>query len=83
MITDNFQILPLGFYIVRTQAGFRKALKHYSGESCCSHHGFITTYPSLIRFRTEHGYLTVLDMNIHVNKAIEDISNILEILKQN
>jgi len=84
MITDNFQILPLGFYTVRTQAGFRKALKHYNNLLGYNQEGmYIKSYPALIRFRTDNGYLTTIDINIHVNEAIEDISSILEVLKQN
>ena len=61
MATDYGNLVRLrnNVYIVRTQAGFRKALKYFSGCMPRYRRGYPKSYPSLVFFSLEYtGYYT-------------------------
>jgi hypothetical protein len=54
---DNMEVLGKSFYVVRTQAGFRKALKHFRGDDLASEselRGYPTVYPSVVAFAYQY-----------------------------
>lgn len=53
----NMERVTEDLYIVRTQAGFRKALKEFNGERYEKHFGYPRSYPALAHFTTDYaGY---------------------------
>lgn len=84
MQTSNYRHLGKGFYLVRTQAGFKQAAKHWwgpeNGDVFDSHDynydtaNYPTSYPCLIVFSSIYmGGSYALGINcIHVNR-IKDI----------
>lgn len=73
---SNFEHLGGGHYTVRTQAGFKQALRHfhapYDAEDV---RGYPSSYPSLIHISTAyHGYhYTVVD-SISINSLLKSIA---------
>ena len=63
MGTDYGNLVRLrnNVYIVRTQAGFRKALKHFNDEMPLYRSGYPKSYPSLVFFSLEYaGYIKLV-----------------------
>lgn len=63
MGTDYGNLVRLrnNVYIVRTQAGFRKALKHFNDEMPLYRSGYPKSYPSLVFFSLEYaGYIKLM-----------------------
>lgn len=55
----NFEPLGQNFYIVRTQAGFRKAVRHYNGGDKPPKGtvlGYPHSYPSFVSFSDYQGF---------------------------
>lgn len=85
----NFKYVSDSVYIVRTQAGFESAVKHYAIDRGYSDfreifdylEGYPKSYPSLVSFATEYaGYHYVRARCVHINtltKAIEESENVL------
>lgn len=49
-----------GLYIVRTQAGFRRSLKHFCGEVPSRLEGYPTSYPSMVHLSDGYaGYVYI------------------------
>lgn len=74
---SNFEHLGGGHYTVRTQAGFKQALRHYHapyGEEA-DVRGYPSSYPSLIHISTAYcGYhYTVVD-SISINALLKSIA---------
>jgi len=69
---ENMQHIKGGFYLVRTQAGFRQAFKHYEQEGDIKPsevHGWPKKYPSLVVFSEGYaGYTFIRAQCIHINK---------------
>jgi hypothetical protein len=67
----NFQHIGKSFYLVRTQAGFRQALKMWYGENKRYKGklvGFPKTYPSIVTFSHAYaGFDFVCATCLHVN----------------
>lgn len=53
-LPPNWQHLSGSFYMVRTQAGFRNALRHYLEGEGLDCRGYPRTYPAMVCF--SHGY---------------------------
>lgn len=68
--SQNYTYVGNRFYIVRTQAGFNQAIKHYLGEKNeYTVQGYPTSYPSLITFNMGYrGYFYLEVNSIHLNK---------------
>jgi hypothetical protein len=70
-------------YIVRTQAGFRRACKEFSaawGSDGLEPDGFPIKYPALISLSAEyHGYHFISVGQIHLNDLISSLSAIGEL----
>lgn len=59
IIRENMKYLGNGFYLVKTQAGFRKAIKHFNGESKETRevYSYPRTYPSIVHLSSGYrGY---------------------------
>lgn len=61
VLLENFRRLRSGYYLVRTQAGFKQAIKHWLevteyGYSITwrEFEGYPTAYPSVVRFEYDH-----------------------------
>ncbi len=73
---SNCQIIGNGFYIVRTQAGFKKAVKHYWGKDeefpeIDRHPG---SYPMVVCLTTGYkGDMYVQVRGIHINDMLKGI----------
>lgn len=71
----NFKHIENNFYICYTQAGFKKALKHYFGDRdyyMDDLQGHPTSYPSLVSFSDGYqGYHFPRASCIHLNKIKE------------
>lgn len=69
---ENMVHIKGGFYLVRTQAGFLQAFKHYEQDGDCKPSevkGWPKTYPSLVVF--SYGYngdLFIRAQCIHINQ---------------
>ena len=53
MSRPNWRYAGNGYFLVRTQAGFKQALKHFVGQndfSLTQLEGFPRAYPSVVRF---------------------------------
>lgn len=79
---DNFKHVSGDIYIVRTQAGFKNALKRYVGPHRTEEFrdtldylvGYPKSYPSVVSFSTEYqGYHYVKANCVHVNKLTKAI----------
>lgn len=59
-MSDNFEYLGYGsYYLVRTQAGFKQALKDWDGDSNLDCETFPTVYPAVIQFSYVYsGYMS-------------------------
>lgn len=67
MTRPNYKQITYGVYVVRTQAGFKQALKHFDAYSHVE--GFPTSYPSVVFISDNyHGYHYTEVKCIHVNK---------------
>lgn len=87
MATDYGNLVRLrnNVYLVRTQAGFRKALKHFNDEMPLYRSGYPKSYPSLVLFSLEYaGYIKLvatciplrdLEAALLVEKARRDPEN--------
>ena len=87
MATDYGNLVRLrnNVYIVRTQAGFRKALKYFNDEMPLYRSGYPKSYPSLVFFSLEYaGYIKLvatciplrdLEAALLVEKARRDPEN--------
>lgn len=71
----NFKHIESNFYICYTQAGFKKAVKHYNEMNIGSKYaledlkGYPKSYPSIVVFSWEYtGYHFIRANCIHVNK---------------
>ena len=57
---QNYRRLANGNYLVRTQAGFKKAMRDYFNEyqlhKVSDIEGYPTAYPSVVRFNFLHGW---------------------------
>lgn len=72
----NFRHIEHNFYICYTQAGFKKAVKHYIGNDGWLYmdqlRGYPTSYPSLVSFSDGYeGYHYPKASCIHLNKIKE------------
>ena len=72
-IKDHYKHIIGSFYIVRTQAGFKHALRCFTENNKeIEVKGYPTTFPSLICFSYEHNEKTIVKVNIvHFNKLLE------------
>lgn len=80
MVSDNMVILSNCKYVVRSQAGFRKAIKHLlkTHEDDTAVEGYPTQYPSVVHFTNEYkGYHYWYAHCIPLSKAIENTRNLL------
>jgi hypothetical protein len=68
VLPPNFTYVGDSFYIVRTQAGFRQALRHWDNEKPgLPIEGFPKSYPSLVSFSNGYrGYLFVEVNCVHL-----------------
>ena len=72
-MTSNFSRLGAGFYIVRTQAGFKQALKNFGAYE--NVHGYPSSYPSLIALSDGYqGYHYTRVNSIHLNALLAEIA---------
>lgn len=55
---ENFKCLLNGLYLVRTQAGFKQALRHFAGEQDLNRLSpYPTVYPAIVLLKQEYsGY---------------------------
>lgn len=83
MKLNNYYRIHSGLYVVRTQAGFKQALKKFSGLEHLEHgeerYEIVgnppTTYPSLVTFRFEYvGYHYVNVNHTHMNQLRERLN---------
>ena len=60
-IHSNFTFLGKSFYLVRTQAGFNQALKHFANEQELNRYSpFPKVYPSIVLMKMEYeGYHSI------------------------
>ena len=69
---ENMQHIRGGFYLVRTQAGFRQAFKHYEEDGDIKPsevRGWPRSYPCLVVFSQGYeGYTYIRAQCIHINK---------------
>jgi hypothetical protein len=73
----NYSYLGDGFYLVRTQAGFVKAMTHFLGEKNkeLEVRTYPKSYPSVITFHIDYnGNLYIRTTSIHVNKLLAGIN---------
>ncbi len=75
MDKPNMKKLSCGSYLVRTQAGFKRALKDYLKDSCHEYYGgHPESYPSVVDFYEGYtGYHYVRASCVHVNKRKEQL----------
>lgn len=65
---ENYSHVDGSFYIVRTQAGFKQAMKHWWGEELGEVHGYPTAYPSLVSFSQGYnGGIYIRVSSLHLN----------------
>lgn len=76
---SNYTYLGHGFYIVRTQAGFVKAMTHFLGEKNkeLDVKNFPRVYPSVITFHIDY------DGDLHINSNIIPFNKLLKGLQEN
>jgi hypothetical protein len=68
---ENLKHVGGPFYIVRTQAGFRRALKQFYGRVPSRLEGYPVSYPSLVCFSTGYrGYHYARTDCMHVNDIV-------------
>lgn len=69
----NFTHVGGDLYIVRTQAGFKQAIRHWRGESCTGERrveGYPTSYPALIALsRGYSGYDYIRVTHVHLKRV--------------
>jgi len=70
MDLPNFTYIGEGFYVVRTQAGFKQAVKHFRGpNSSTDVEGHPTSYPAVVALSIGYrGYNYVQSSCLHVNE---------------
>ena len=85
----NLEWLSFSEAIVRTQAGFKKAVKEYEDKGCGEWmgHNYPTTYPSVVTFSEYYsGYHGIGLVSEHVNSYLEryekEAREKIEILKR-
>jgi len=75
----NMRHLAYGFYLVRSQAGFRKALKHYGQGDMPNTASAIwpDSYPAVVSVAIDNtcGARWAITSWMHVNKIMEEIRN--------
>ena len=75
----NMRILDTGGYLVRTQAGFKKAVKHWLLENDFDHtdisdvEGYPKKYPSVVRIQYIRGFCVVNASCCPLNKHIKQL----------
>jgi len=76
--SNNFTYLTNGFYIVRTQAGFRQALKHYAPSLANENpSNWPSTFPSIVALSTGYAGYHFINVNVmHVNKMKDFIKDV-------
>jgi hypothetical protein len=50
-LLPNWEILAVGAYVVRTQAGFKHAIRHFVQKEEYTLDGYPRSYPSVVRFQ--------------------------------
>ena len=81
----NMRKLANGTYVVRTQAGFRRAIKDYFDEyelrSVSEIDGYPTAYPSVVRFNFLHGWNKPQAFCTPLNKYLQHLKGIVSDLE--
>lgn len=75
---SNMEYIGQGFYVVRTQAGFRKAIRHFNeGDSDTSEvDGWPTSYPSLVSLSRGYNGTIFTGVNcVHLNVLSDVVKN--------
>ena len=76
MARENWRHIGANIYLVRTQAGFNQAIKHFTTGSDfrAEVFGYPRKYPSLVALSDYyHGATDVRAQCVHVNRVIEAI----------
>lgn len=76
----NWRYLGNGFYLVRTQAGFKQAAHHFLNERdpklVSDVQGYPRSYPAVCVFSLTYQGYHALDANVlHVNSLMKEIAN--------
>ncbi|QRE00051.1 hypothetical protein [Burkholderia phage BCSR5] len=76
-LPPNWKHVHGNFYVVRTQAGFAQAIKHYWGEDDKPEvHGYPRSYPSLVCFSNGYnGSIFVQASCVHVTQMREALKD--------
>lgn len=85
----NMRLLPNGRYLVRTQAGFKKASRHWvskhnhdSGGATPKILGFPRSYPSVVYFEFDHVRTQSICAHCtHIKKFAANLRHLLQCLE--
>lgn len=84
-LRDNMRRLTNGSYLVRSEAGFRRAIKDYFAEHQLKHvsqiDGYPTAYPSIVSFKFLRAWNTPQAVCMHVNAYVQRLKDLLRDLE--